>query len=364
MGLSRGSSRPGALPARTRQLTRSAARGKKGQRTYVKRIEAHRVTILRSLLCAVAAVGIVLAGPAPAQATPSPSSIEAQIDKQWNDLEPIIETYNHVHSQLLKNRAQQKKIQARLAPLQLQVDLAISQVSNIAGDVYMQGAPNAMNAMVMSGSPTDLTEKLTYLDQLARHQRESVADVAKLRDKLAGDKRDLDILTESVAARDAQLAQQKKDIQKKIDGLQKLRIKAYGAAGQNDGPLKTGPCPVTYTNDKGGRAAQRACDLIGKPYVFGSEGPGSYDCSGLTKAAWASVGVHLEHYTRDQWGEGRSVSRANLQPGDLVFYYPGSLHHVAIYIGGGMVVHAPHTGDYVRMATIDRGPIAGYRRPG
>jgi cell wall-associated NlpC family hydrolase len=240
----------------------------------------------------------------------------------------------------------------------------MSQVGNMASDAYMQGAPNAISAMVMSGSPTGLTEKLTYIDQLARHQQESIADVAKLRDKLAGDKQDLDILTQSVAARDSQLAKQKKDIQKKIDELQKLRIKAYGAAGQNDGPLRTGPCPVTYSNDKGGRAAQKACDLIGKPYVFGSDGPNSFDCSGLTKTAWASVGVHLEHYTRDQWNEGTAVSQADLKPGDLVFYYPGSLHHVAIYIGGGMVVHAPHTGDFVRMATIDRGPIAGYRRPG
>ena len=329
----------------------------------MKRIEARSVAILRSAICAVAAVGIILTGPAAAHATPSPSSIEAQIDKQWNELEPVIEQYNHVHGQLLKNRAQQKSISARLTPLQLQVDLAISQVSNIASDVYMQGAPNALNAMVMSGSPTGLTDKLTYLDQLARHQRESIADVAKLRDKLASDKRDVDILTQSVAARDAQLAQQKKDIQKKIDDLQKLRVQAYGVSGGDDGPLRTGPCPVTYTNDKGGRAAQRACDLIGKPYVFGSEGPNSYDCSGLTKAAWAAVGVHLEHYTKDQWGEGKPVSRADLQPGDLVFYY-STLHHVAIYIGGGMVVHAPHTGDHVRMATIDRGPIAGYRRPG
>jgi cell wall-associated NlpC family hydrolase len=330
----------------------------------VKRIEARRVAILRSLLCAAAAVGIVLAGPLAAHATPSPSSVEDQINKQWNELEPIIEQYNHVHGQLLKNRAQLKKITDQLTPLQLRVDLAMSQVGNMASDAYMQGAPNAISAMVMSGSPTGLTEKLTYIDQLARHQQESIADVAKLRDTLAGDKQDLDILTQSVAARDSQLAKQKKDIQKKIDDLQKLRIKAYGAAGQNDGPLRTGPCPVTYSNDKGGRAAQKACDLIGKPYVFGSDGPNSFDCSGVTKTAWASVGVHLEHYTRDQWNEGTAVSQADLKPGDLVFYYPGSLHHVAIYIGGGMVVHAPHTGDFVRMATIDRGPIAGYRRPG
>jgi peptidoglycan DL-endopeptidase CwlO len=329
----------------------------------VKRIEARRAAILHSLAGAVAAIGILLS-PAAAHATPSPSSIEAQIDKQWNDLEPVIEQYNHVHGQLLANQAQLRKLSQELSPLELQVNLALSQVRGLAADAYMQGAPSAMNAMIMDGSPTALTDKLLYVDQLARHQQQSIADVAKLRDKYAGDKQDLATLTRSVAARDAELANQKASIQKKIDQLQKLRIQAYGAAGQDDGPLRTGPCPVTYTNDKGGRAAQKACDLIGKPYVFGSDGPGSYDCSGLTKAAWASVGVHLEHYTRDQWNEGTPVSKDQLQPGDLVFYYPGSLHHVAIYIGGGMVVHAPHTGDHVRMATIDRGPIAGYRRPG
>jgi cell wall-associated NlpC family hydrolase len=331
----------------------------------VKRIEARRVTILRSLACAVAAVGIVLTSPAAAIATPSPSSVEDQIDKQWNALEPLVEQYNHVHSQLQANQAKQKKLAKELAPLQLKVDLAISQVGDMATTVYMQGAPNAMTAMVMSGSPTGLTDKLTYLDQLARHQRESVAGVARLRDKLSSDKQDLDILTQSVAARDAQLAKQKNDIQKKIDSLQKLRIKAYGASGLADTNFRTGPCPVEYTNDKGGRAAQKACSLIGKPYVFGSPGPNSYDCSGLTAAAWASVGVHLDHYTKDQWNEGAPITKSQLQPGDLVFYFPGSLHHVAMYIGGDTVVQAPHTGDFVRMSVMESpGPIAGYRRPG
>ncbi len=329
----------------------------------MKRIEARRAAILRSIAGVVAAVGVLLS-PAAAHATPSPSSVEAQIDKQWNDLEPVIEQYNHVHGQLLANQAQLKKLSAELSPLELQVNLALSQVRGLAADAYMQGAPSAMNAMVMDGSPTALTDKLLYVDQLARHQQESIADVAKLRDKYASDKQTLVTLTQSIAARDADLSQQKSSIQAKIDQLQKLRIAAYGASGGDDGPLRTGPCPVTYTNDKGGRAAQKACDLIGKPYVFGAIGPGSYDCSGLTAAAWASVGVHLEHYTRDQWNESKPITAAELQPGDLVFYYPGSLHHVAIYIGGGMVVHAPHTGDHVRMGTIDRGPIAGYRRPG
>jgi cell wall-associated NlpC family hydrolase len=329
----------------------------------VKRIEAHRAAILRGIACAVAAVGILLT-PAMANAAPSPSSIEKQIDEQWNKLEPVIEQYNDVHNQLLKNQSQIKKIDKRLAPLELQVNLAMSKVGNMAGEAYMQGSPSAVRAMVVSGSPTGLTEKLTFLDQISRHQRESVSDAAKLRDKLAGDKKDLDTLTAAVAARDKALAKQKKDIQKKVDELQKLRIKAYGASGVPNSSFRTGPCPVDYQNDKGGRAAQRACDLIGKPYIFGAEGPGGYDCSGLTKVAWASVGVHLEHFTGDQIGSGRAVSRSEIRPGDLVFY--GSpVHHVGIYIGGNTMVHAPHTGDHVRMASIDRsGAITGIRRPG
>jgi cell wall-associated NlpC family hydrolase len=326
----------------------------------VERILAHRAAILRGLLCVFAAAGILFTGSA-AVATPSPSNVEDQIDKQWNQLEPVIEQYNHVHSQLQKNRAQQKSLAAHLGPLQLAVNVAMADVRGLAADAYMQGAPNAFDAMLVSGSPAGLTEKLLYVNQLARHQEQQISGVAQLRDRYAADKQRLDALTASVAERDADLAAQKKSIQKKIDALQKLRLKAYGTSA-GDGALRLGPCPMTYTKDKGGRAAQKACSLIGMPYSFGSEGPNSFDCSGLTKTAWASVGVHLEHYTRDQLGEGRAVSRSELQPGDLVFYY-GDFHHVGIYVGGGMIVHAPHTGDHVRMADIDRTTPTGFRRP-
>jgi cell wall-associated NlpC family hydrolase len=328
----------------------------------VERIEAHRAAILRGLLCLFAVAGIVFPASA-AVATPSPSNVENQIDRQWNALEPVIEQYNHVHAQLQQSQAQQKALAAKLGPLELAVNLAMAGVRGLATDAYMQGAPNALDAMIVSGSPTGLTEKLLYVDQLAHHQEQQISGVARLRDQYAADKERLDALTASVAARDAQLAAQKAAIQKKIDALQKLRLQAYGAAGANDGPLRLGPCPVTYTNDKGGRAAQEACSLIGKPYVFGAEGPNAFDCSGLTKTAWASVGVHLEHYTGDQLGEGKPVSRSDLQPGDLVFYY-GDYHHVAIYVGGGKVVQAPHSGDHVRMTEMDGTPPSAFRRPG
>ncbi|AGL18092.1 C40 family peptidase [Actinoplanes sp. N902-109] len=329
----------------------------------MKRVGARRATILRSLLGVIAAVGVMLV-PTAAHATPSPSSVEKQITEQWNKLEPLIEQYNKVHNELIKNRAQLKVINKKLEPLELQVDLAMSQVGSMASDAYMRGSPGALQSMVVTGTPTGLTEKLTYLDQIARHQQEQVAGVAKLRDKYAKDKQDLATLTDAVAARDKDLATRKNQIQKKVDDLQKLRIQAYGASGADQGPLELGPCPQTFTQEPGNIAAQKACSLIGKPYIFGSAGPTGYDCSGLTQVAWRTVGVSLAHFTGDQVQSGRAISRSDLRIGDLIFY--GSpVHHVAIYVGNGLIVHAPHTGDKVRMAKIDYpGTPSAYRRVG
>jgi peptidoglycan DL-endopeptidase CwlO len=124
-------------------------------------------------------------------------------------------------------------------------------------------------------------------------------------------------------------------------------------------------CPVDYIPGPGGVAAKKACSLIGKPYIWAAAGPDGYDCSGLTLAAWAAAGVTLRHYTNWQWSDTTPVSRADLRPGDLVFFF-SDLHHMGIYVGGGWMVHAPTTGDYVRMAKIDSPylPIAGFRRQG
>jgi peptidoglycan DL-endopeptidase CwlO len=101
---------------------------------------------------------------------------------------------------------------------------------------------------------------------------------------------------------------------------------------------------------------------LGKPYRYGSAGPSSYDCSGLAKAAWAKAGVELAHYTGAQWNEGLHVTRAQLRPGDLVFF-GSDVHHVGIYIGGGNMIEAPHTGLDVRIAPAFRSDYVGAVRP-
>ncbi len=97
--------------------------------------------------------------------------------------------------------------------------------------------------------------------------------------------------------------------------------------------------------------------------MWAANGPDSFDCSGLTQYAWASAGVQLDHYTGSQWTAGVAVSRANLRTGDLVFFYSDH-HHMGIYVGNGLIVHVPHTGDVVRMAQLANMPYSGARRPG
>jgi peptidoglycan DL-endopeptidase CwlO len=104
--------------------------------------------------------------------------------------------------------------------------------------------------------------------------------------------------------------------------------------------------PPTHSN-----AANIAMSQLGQPYVWGGSAPGGFDCSGLVMWAYAQVGVSLPHSSYGQYGYGVPVSRDQLQPGDLVFF--DGLGHVGIYIGGGQFVHAPHTGDVVKISSLD-----------
>jgi peptidoglycan DL-endopeptidase CwlO len=96
-----------------------------------------------------------------------------------------------------------------------------------------------------------------------------------------------------------------------------------------------------------------AMQFLGVPYVWGGSSPSGFDCSGLVMYVYAQVGVSLPHYTGAQWQMGVPVAYSDLQPGDLVFF--DGLGHVGLYIGGGEFIHAPHTGDVVRIDSLSEG---------
>ena len=110
------------------------------------------------------------------------------------------------------------------------------------------------------------------------------------------------------------------------------------------------------------RAVETALTELGKPYRYGALGPSTFDCSGLTKFAYGTVGISLPHSAAAQYQAGRRVNRNQLQPGDLIFWR--GLDHVGLYIGNGKMVHAPRTGEVVTIISIDLGGYLGAVRPG
>ena len=121
--------------------------------------------------------------------------------------------------------------------------------------------------------------------------------------------------------------------------------------------------PASTGSGRGATALAFAKAQLGKPYQFASAGPDSYDCSGLTSASWKAAGVTLPRTSQAQFGVGRAVSKSELAPGDLVFFYSG-LSHVGLYAGNGMLIHAPHPGSSVEYIKMSYMPYAGARRPG
>ncbi len=316
------------------------------------------------LLSALVAALLLATGTAsPAYAKPSVSDVEKQIEAANNKLEPIVENYNRVHGELVANQAKANALAVKLQPLQLQAGVALARLRPLMAQVFESGPNSSIGMLLDSGSAPSLLNQLTMYDAIAKQQHDEIASVLAVRDKYMAAKTNLDGVVASLRQQNADLTTKKHAIEVQIANLQKLRLQVYGDNGGPIGKLRPVACPYTYIGGAAGIAARTACSQIGKPYVWAAAGPNTFDCSGLTLYAWAKAGKTLRHYTKWQWADGTPVSRSQLRPGDLVFFFPGSLHHVGMYVGGGWIVHAPHTGDVVRMARIDTDPIAGFRRP-
>nr|BEK70559.1 hypothetical protein KPHV_77860 [Kitasatospora purpeofusca] len=139
-------------------------------------------------------------------------------------------------------------------------------------------------------------------------------------------------------------------------------------AANTPAPAASTPAPAANTPAPpaaGGRAAaivQFAYAQLGKPYGWSKTGPSSFDCSGLTGAAYRAADVSLPRTSQEQWKVGTRIGRGDLQPGDLVFFYP-DLHHVGVYIGDGKMIHAPRTGKNIEVLPIGVMPYMGAVRP-
>ena len=151
--------------------------------------------------------------------------------------------------------------------------------------------------------------------------------------------------------------------QTRYDGRARWVSMAYLASTPARRTASSAPA-TTSSSTKGAAALAFAKRQLGKPYAYGAAGPSRYDCSGLTLAAWRSVGVSLPRTSQQQYRQGRRIAKSSLRPGDLVFFYSQSPSHVAIYAGNGRIIHSPRPGRSVEYSRMSYMPYAGAVRPG
>jgi len=171
--------------------------------------------------------------------------------------------------------------------------------------------------------------------------------------------------------RRAYVASVKREIASLIAEQQRQAAAAAARARQtiasyNSAPTTSSSVPPTYSapaaSSVGQSVVNAAMSRLGAPYVWGSAGPTTFDCSGLVVWSFAQAGISLPHYSYSLMSGGAAVSASDLQPGDLVFFYGGS--HVGIYIGGGQFIHAPHTGTVVQVTSLGSYGFTAARRYG
>ena len=140
---------------------------------------------------------------------------------------------------------------------------------------------------------------------------------------------------------------------------------APAASGGGGDPGGASPAPsAPPVSSQAGIAVNAAMSQLGVPYQFAAESPGvAFDCSGLTKYAWGQAGVYLPHQSGAQYGSIPHITQGEVQPGDLIFY-KSPIGHVAMYIGSGSLIHAPRSGDVVKVAAVDWSKVVGIGRPG
>jgi cell wall-associated NlpC family hydrolase len=298
---------------------------------------------------ALTALAITTSGATAAHAAPSKDELKKQIDTASEKLEDVTETYNKTRIDLKKTQADSAKLAASLKPAQEALTQASAKMSKIATSQYMTGRVGPVE-MLLSGNRSDLLQRMSYLEQITRSNQQDIDNFTETTqtfgERQAALKTTAEKQTLQVKELNAQKTKIKKDLQKLLD----MREDLYGTPTENSGSY-TGTIPNIA--GAAGKAVTFAFKQVGKPYGFGDAGPNSYDCSGLTLAAWAAAGKSLPHNAAAQKGAVRQMfsDRSKLQPGDLVFYRNGG--HVAIYVGDGKIIDAPSAGRDVLYRTID-----------
>ncbi|MFE2142749.1 NlpC/P60 family protein [Streptomyces sp. NPDC059456] len=324
-----------------------------------------------TLALAGAATATAFEGTSQADPQQTPSQVKAEVDRLYEEAEEATERYNGAKEKADEAQRSLEGLRDETARKTDQLNTARRALGSLAAGQYRSGGLGPAVQLALAADPQDYLDRASFLTRTGDRSaseissvRRRLEEVGQLRDQAAGRLADL-------RAREGELAAAKTTIEGKLGAARQLLAKltaeerasyeAQSAPGTAPaGPVATAPAPSD--GSRAARAVAFAYGAIGKPYVWGATGPGSFDCSGLTQAAWRSAGVTLPRTTYTQINAGQRVSRDQLAPGDLVFFYSG-VTHVGLYVGNGQMIHAPRPGSTVRVAPVDSMPWAGASRP-
>jgi peptidoglycan DL-endopeptidase CwlO len=300
-----------------------------------------------------ALVLVVPAGSSVAQSV-APKPTLTTLIKEGKQLEfqinALSEQYDGLRIQL--GRAQADARIAQAAATRIGTALAAGQqaVAQLAAENYMNAGLDPTMQALTAGNPGQFLSQASTMTEMDQSSGDAVSTLRAEENQAVRDRQTAEQQVAAVNALQARMNAERNAIDGKIDQVNSAAMRQAMAAFNQTGQYPDVTIPTA--NTVGGQALQAALSRRGDPYVWGAAGPGDFDCSGLVVWAYAQLGIALPHFTGSLWDSGVHVSRDDLEPGDLVFFY-ADISHVGIYIGDGLMVDAPDFGQDVMVQAID-----------
>jgi cell wall-associated NlpC family hydrolase len=356
-------------------------------------VAAHRKPRQRSLSghTARTAATIALAGAATAtgfdgtsHAEPqlTPTQVKAKVDKLYQEAEVATEKYDGAKEKADAAEKQLNTLRDEAARKTEKLNSARDALGYVAAAQYRGGGIDPAVQLMLSNNPEQYLDGAEFADRVGHRQTAAVALVRQQLREIEQLRGAAHVELTSLKSRQAELGRQKKTINGKLDQARRLlstlppqqRAQVEQTAGTSGRASRStttardalrapgsSAAAADAPDSRAAAAVSYAYQKLGSPYVWGATGPNAFDCSGLVQAAYSSAGVSLPRTTYAQINAGQRVSRSELRPGDLVFFYSG-ISHVGIYVGDGQMIHAPNPTAPVRLAPIDQMPFAGATR--
>jgi cell wall-associated NlpC family hydrolase len=344
---------------------RPAEYGKKGVAdTVSKRFDAGGSRFRRGLAIAmglIAAGGLsVFAAGAGAAPQPTVDQVQARIDQLTSQFDQVSEQLDQASQQLSAAQSKLSQVRVRLSHANTQFQAAQANMAQSAAAAFEDAGATSIAGVLTSGDPSVVLQQGSLLTEQSGNRKAETKQLLTDASQLAGVEQEVQRTESGIASLKSQLAGHKNSLGKLISTekatlasltvpqQQTVQSNSIGASGSSAPQPYTGP-----TSTQAGKAVAFAYAQLGKPYQWGATGPGSFDCSGLTQAAWAAAGVSIPRTTYAQWAALPHIATSAIQPGDLL-YYDGE-GHVAMYVGGGYIIDAPQTGMDVQKLPMNTG---------